>query len=165
MILSVCGRGFFPERGKKSIRNIKAAVSGTQVKALFAASVKVASPAGQKAELFREPGEIRSVRGLITGVVDFDPRKAVSAERGEQFTQLIIAHLVLKRVGQNRDCPVLQEKAYTVLRRYFLPRKQSSPISLRNASSIEEMKPFSSIYCAKWARVTTVSGKNDRSSS
>ena len=128
MILSVCGRGFFPERGKKSIRNIKAAVSGTQVKALFAASVKVASPAGQKAELFREPGEIRSVRGLITGVVDFDPRKAVSAERGEQFTQLIIAHLVLKRVGQNRDCPVLQEKAYTVLRRYFLPRNEEGTV-------------------------------------
>ena len=38
-----------------------------------------------KAELISKPGKIRSVRGLITGVVDLDPRKAVSAERGEQF--------------------------------------------------------------------------------
>ena len=84
-ILSVCGRGFFPERWQKSIRNIQAAVSCTKVKAFLAASVKVASPAGQKAELISKPGKIRSVRGLITGVVDLDPRKAVSAERGEQF--------------------------------------------------------------------------------
>ena len=84
-ILSVCGRGFFPERWQKSIRNIQADVSCTKVKAFLAASVEVASSAGQKAELLGEPGKICGIRGLITGVVDLDPRKAVSAERGEQF--------------------------------------------------------------------------------